>query len=75
LVSKAKKINFCSIKLSKTNEEIKGHDGMLKEIGAVLIFVGMMFLLTCWNCKSMTLLLGELILGPIFISLGWQLLQ
>jgi len=48
---------------------------MLKEIGAVMIFVGMMFFITAWGCKSMTLLLGELILGPIFISIGWQLLQ
>jgi hypothetical protein len=48
---------------------------VMKELGAVLIFVGMMFLLTCWKCKNMTLLLGELVLGPIFISIGWQLLK
>jgi len=48
---------------------------VFREIGAVLMFTGMMFLFTCWGAKNLTFLLGELILGPIFISIGWQLLQ
>jgi len=48
---------------------------VMKELGAVLIFLGMMFLFTAWGSKNLTFMLGQLILAPIFISLGWQLLQ
>ena len=46
-----------------------------KIIGAAFIFFGMAFLFTAWGAKSTTLLLGELILSPIFISIGWQLIK
>jgi uncharacterized membrane protein HdeD (DUF308 family) len=48
---------------------------MLKALGAVLFILGLIFSLTCWASKKYEMLLIQILLGPVFIAAGWQMMK
>jgi hypothetical protein len=48
---------------------------MLKAIGALLIFLGLVFTFNFSRVKDYNSFLLQLMLGPIFIGLGLQLIK
>lgn len=48
---------------------------MLKEIGAALFILGMIFLFIAWSNKDYGGFLFEVIFGPILIYAGYQLMK
>jgi len=48
---------------------------MFNELGAVLIFFGLLFTFSCWFSKSYEAFLFQIMLGPVFIGLGLQLIK
>jgi hypothetical protein len=48
---------------------------MLKALGAMLIFFGLVFTFNCGRVENYSSFLLQIMLGPIFIGLGLQLLN
>lgn len=48
---------------------------MIRAIGAVLIFLGLVFTLNCWRAEILNSFLLQLMIGPVFIALGFQLIK
>ncbi|MEM5879237.1 MAG: hypothetical protein QXU74_01965 [Candidatus Aenigmatarchaeota archaeon] len=47
----------------------------MKELGAILIFLGLVFTFNCGQVKDYNSFLLQLLLGPTFIGLGIQLIK
>jgi hypothetical protein len=48
---------------------------MIKILGSVLIFIGLVFTFNFWRTSKFDLFLLQLLLGPTFIGLGLQLIK
>jgi len=48
---------------------------MLKPLGAILLTLGLIFSFTCWAAKRYDIFLIQILLGPVMIAAGWQLLK
>jgi len=48
---------------------------MFKEIGAVMLFIGTISMLSCFSTERYDLFLIQLLLAPILINFGWQLIN
>jgi len=48
---------------------------MFKELGAILIFVGLIFTFNCWRVGNFNSFLSQLLFGPVLIGLGLQLIK
>lgn len=48
---------------------------MFKELGAVFIFIGLVFTLFCWSSKDYESFLLKLLVGPVLLGLGLQLIK
>lgn len=47
---------------------------MVKELGAMLITLGMLLVLSAWGARGEDTFLFDIIFGPMFIYLGFKLL-
>lgn len=47
----------------------------MKILGAIVLTLGVLFLISCWTAKKPAYFAFELIFGPIFIHFGLQLLS
>lgn len=48
---------------------------MMKLFGAGLVFIGLVFTFNCWNVEEMGLFTIQLMLGPVLLGLGLQLIK
>ncbi|MEM5836718.1 MAG: hypothetical protein QW451_00755 [Candidatus Aenigmatarchaeota archaeon] len=48
---------------------------MQKEVGAILIFLGLALTFNSFRCKGYNEFLIQLMLGPTFLGLGLQLIK
>jgi len=48
---------------------------MIKALGALLIFIGLVFSFNCWRVGDLNSFTFQLIFGPVFLGLGLQLIK